>query len=334
MDSMQFLQLIPRIRVYEKRLLDKSKIERMIDANTSEDALKVLQETDYAAFMNDIKRPEEYEVLLSKELVRLYETMYKASPVKGLIDVMAIKYDYHNIKVLIKGKILKQDFSNMLIPVGMIDFSILKNAILGDSLRGLPKHIEKCIEEINNRFEENKDPQIIDIIADKYLYAHINDIRKSKELNDKYLDKYINSIIDLNNIKTLLRVKKQQKNVNFLLDSLVPGGTIDEKKYRAMFLENTENIPNHVLGQYNSIVKEGVISFINTGSVSLFEKLIDNYLMKFIKEAKLITKGLEPVLAYMYAKESEIKQVRTIMVGKLNNISKEVIRERLRDGYV
>lgn len=56
--------------------------------------------------------------------------------------------------------------------------------------------------------------------------------------------------------------------------------------------------------------------------------------MKFIKEAKLITKGLEPVLAYMYAKESEIKQVRTIMVGKLNNISKEVIRERLRDGYV
>ena len=59
MDSMQFLQLIPRIRVYEKRLLDKSKIERMIDANTSEDALKVLQETDYAAFMNDIKRPEE-----------------------------------------------------------------------------------------------------------------------------------------------------------------------------------------------------------------------------------------------------------------------------------
>ena len=51
MDSMQFLQLIPRIRVYEKKLLDKAQIERMIDANTSEGALKVLQETEYAAFM-------------------------------------------------------------------------------------------------------------------------------------------------------------------------------------------------------------------------------------------------------------------------------------------
>ncbi len=40
MDSMQFLQLIPRIRVYEKKLLDKAQIERMIDANTSEGALK------------------------------------------------------------------------------------------------------------------------------------------------------------------------------------------------------------------------------------------------------------------------------------------------------
>ena len=186
MDSMQFLQLIPRIRVYEKRLLDKSKIERMIYAQTSEDALKVLQETDYAAFMNDIKRPEEYEILLSKELVRLYETMYKASPVKGLIDVMAIKYDYHNIKVLIKGKILKSDFSHMLIPVGMIYTSILKNAILGDSLRGLPKQMEKCIEEINNKFEETKDPQVIDIIADKYLYAHINDTTKSKDYLNIY----------------------------------------------------------------------------------------------------------------------------------------------------
>lgn len=91
MDSMQFLQLIPRIRVYEKKLLDKAQIERMIDANTSEGALKVLQETEYAAFMNEVRRPDDYEILLSNELVRLYKTMYEASPLKEIIDVMALK---------------------------------------------------------------------------------------------------------------------------------------------------------------------------------------------------------------------------------------------------
>ena len=56
--------------------------------------------------------------------------------------------------------------------------------------------------------------------------------------------------------------------------------------------------------------------------------------MNYMKDSKFITSGAMPVLAYIYAKENEIKQVRTIMVGKLNSISEEVIRERLRDAYV
>jgi len=34
------------------------------------------------------------------------------------------------------------------------------------------------------------------------------------------------------------------------------------------------------------------------------------------------------------AKETEIKNARIIMVGKINNISNDVIRERLRESYV
>ena len=334
MDSMQFLQLIPRIRVYEKKLLDRAKIERMVEANSAQEALKVLQETDYAAFMSDVKRPEDYEILLSKELVRLYEMMYAACPMKGLIDVMALKYDYHNIKVLIKGKILNQDFSHSLIPVGMMDISTLKNAIATDAFDSLPKTMSKCVKEIMAKFGETKDPQQIDVIADKYLYANINEIANGKDIKDKALDRYLTNLIDLNNLKTLLRVKKQGKSVTFLLESLVPGGSIDSSKYRTMFLDNVENIPNYLTKEYTSVVKEGITNYVQTGSVSLFEKLIDNHLMSIMKEAKMITKGLEPVLAYMHVKENEIKQIRTIMVGKLNNVAKEVIRERLRDGYV
>ena len=182
MDSMQFLQLIPRIRVYEKKLLDKAQIERMIDANTSEGALKVLQETEYAAFMNEVRRPDDYEILLSNELVRLYKTMYEASPLKEIIDVMALKYDYHNIKVLVKGKILDKDFSQMLIPVGMVGVNDLKSAINGEDFGRLPKKMEECLRKIFEKFEETNDPQFIDLIADQYLYAHIHEIANKKRL--------------------------------------------------------------------------------------------------------------------------------------------------------
>ena len=56
--------------------------------------------------------------------------------------------------------------------------------------------------------------------------------------------------------------------------------------------------------------------------------------MEKMKSAKMISFGGEPLLAYIYAKETEIKVIRIIMVGKLNNINGEVIRERLRDIYV
>ena len=56
--------------------------------------------------------------------------------------------------------------------------------------------------------------------------------------------------------------------------------------------------------------------------------------MSIMKAAKIIPFGVEPFLAYIYAKETEIKIIRIIMVGKLNNIAAEVIRERLRDIYV
>ena len=136
-------------------------------------------------------------------------------------------------------------------------------------------------------------------------------------------------------LKTLLRAKKQDKNVNFFLDAIVPGGSIDASKFRSLYLDTIENIPNNLSSkEYSQVLREGIASYIETSSVSEFEKLIDNHIMGIMKEAKIVTKGLEPVLTYMYVKENEIKQIRTIMVGKLNNITKEVIRERLRDGYV
>ena len=107
MDGMQFSQVIPRIRVYETKLLDKAKIDRMIDSHSAGEALKVLQESEYANVMSNVKRPEDYDNMLSEELKRLFDVMYDICPKKSLIDLMSVKYDYANIKVILKGMFLK-----------------------------------------------------------------------------------------------------------------------------------------------------------------------------------------------------------------------------------
>jgi V/A-type H+-transporting ATPase subunit C len=44
--------------------------------------------------------------------------------------------------------------------------------------------------------------------------------------------------------------------------------------------------------------------------------------------------GVEPFIAYLFAKETEIRNVRIIMTGKINRLNDDLIRERLRLGYV
>ena len=129
MDKEQFIPVIPRVKVYETKLLDKAKFERMIESDTAQEALKVLQETEYANVMGDVKRAEDYEEILSSELTRVYDNLYRICPDTTLIEIMSLRYEYHNIKVLVKGKVAKKDFSNMLINLGSTDTEKLKFAI-------------------------------------------------------------------------------------------------------------------------------------------------------------------------------------------------------------
>lgn len=333
MDSMVFTQAIPRIRVLETKLLDKTKLERIIDSSSGEEALKILGETEYSNVMGNVKRIEDYEEILSSELKRVYKLLYEISPIKSVVDVMSIKYDYHNIKVLIKEKILNKDFSNMLVPVGKVDISKLKNAIDNDYYRDLNSVMRKYIEEVFKDYENTKDPQRIDIILDKGMFEEL--LVLDKEIEDKFLHKYITTLIDTTNLKTLLRVKKQGKGREFFSEVLILGGTIDKDKLFALLNDSAENISSKLsYTDYSEILKSGIEAYVKNGSSALFEKLSEDYIMKLMKNAKYVSFGIEPILAYVYAKETEIKLLRIIMVGKLNNIASEVIRERLRDSYV
>ena len=332
MDVMKFTQAVSRIWVLETKLLDKPKVERMIEAPSASEVLRILNETEYSNVSSNIKRPEDYEEILTAELKRIYDLVYEISPVKEVVKIMSLKYDYHNIKVLLKGKVLGKDFSSMLIKLGNIDLQEIKRKIDGDNLKSLNGTLGKGVQEAMKVFEETKDPQKIDIIIDKYMYKELVEIKNS--LNYKFIDNLVKAMIDSTNIRTLLRIKKQNKGREFASEVIVDGGAINSSKLIALLNESPENIMSKLQSTiYSDLVKEGFEGYIETGSASLLEKLSDNYIMNLMKNSKLVTFGPEKILSYIYAKETEIKIIRIIMVGKLNNIAEEVIRERLRDIY-
>ena len=66
MDRMDYGQSVVTIRVLEKRLLTKNRIERMIESETCEEVLKLLSETEYSQDMTDIQNSRDYEKIYCK----------------------------------------------------------------------------------------------------------------------------------------------------------------------------------------------------------------------------------------------------------------------------
>lgn len=333
MDKTIYAQAVSRIRAMETKLLDSSKINRMIESSTASEAMKILQETEYAEFMGNVKRAEDYEILLSEELKRVYSLIYDISPEKLIIDILSLRYDYHNIKVLLKAKALNKDFDYLLIPIGTVDIKTLKSSIDSEDYIDLSANMREAIESVLKVFEFDKDPQKIDIYLDKYLFKE--QLELSSKLNDPFVINYMKQLIDITNIKTFLRVKKQKKEKDFLNEVLIDEGKIDFDVYNNYYNDSNENFMNKIsYTDYFDILRDGIEEFNSTGSLNAFEKLSDNFMMKFIREAKYVSFGVEPIIAYVLAKETEIKVVRIIMVGKLNNVEPDVIKGRLRDMYV
>ena len=67
MDRMDYGQSVVTIRVLEKRLLTRNRLERMIEAETPEEVLKLLGETEYSQDMADIQGSQDYETILKRE---------------------------------------------------------------------------------------------------------------------------------------------------------------------------------------------------------------------------------------------------------------------------
>ena len=69
------------------------------------------------------------------------------------------------------------------------------------------------------------------------------------------------------------------------------------------------------------------------GNLLEFERVLEDYLMKKTKEAKMISAGPEVMFAYVHAKDIELLNMRLIYISKMNGKSPDSIKERLRETY-
>ncbi len=136
------------------------------------------------------------------------------------------------------------------------------------------------------------------------------------------------------NLRTLLRLKALQASGEALERALVPGGQIPLPKLASAFALDPEEMVQALSGYpVSDVFAAGVNALRNTSSLALYEKLMDDRLLSMTAAARYIALGPEPVIAYLMAKETEIKNLRIVFTGKINRLPENTIRERLRETY-
>jgi len=329
MDSTIFAQCIARIKVLETKLLDRAKLETLIEAKDFDEAKRIIQDSIYADYLSMLS----YEEGLKKALEDFYMEMLKLCPVSEVVDIFRTKYDAHNIKVLIKSRFLNRDLDKLLINAGTIDISKLKEIFKDENLRDLYPEFRIAAFRAFEEYNSNKNPQDIDVMIDEAMFERQINISKSTKL--EFLQRYIQLLIDVQNIKTFIRAKEQKREREFLKKVLIKGGKVDLDVFINNYIEDIESFSNKVFHtEHFKWIKDGIEEYLKTKDLGRIEKVADDYLLSILKNSKFISFGPEPVVAYLYAKENEIKILRIILTGKKNKVGADTIRERLRDIYV
>ena len=333
MNRMDFSQAVIRIKVLEKRLLTRARLERMADAENLEEVMKILGETEYQQHLGNLKRVEDYEQVLALEMKRVYHLMDELTGEKVIKDLLAMKYDYHNLKVLVKEKISGKLLSHLLVPYGTRDMGSVKTALAAGDYRELEEPIREALLQVLSDYEKTGDPQRIDILLDRSYYEHL--VHIAKETKIPLFEDYVKNQVDFANVRTLIRVKKMDKDLKFLEEVLLPGGNIERETLLYAIHDSLDTIMVKLKNEkLSKPILLGLEAFRKTGRLSEFEKIADNELMNLNKGSKNVIFGPEPLFSYLHAKEAEVKALRIIMVSKINKLSPETIRERLRDLYV
>ena len=150
-----------------------------------------------------------------------------------------------------------------------------------------------------------------------------------------FLLEYIQTKIDFSNILMMLRVRKMDADFDLFASAFDEGGVIDFKTFKKAYTQTNEAVPKFFKNtKYGNKLEKKIEEAIQSGRTWVFGKYLDNVLTSIIGKYNKNIFSVEPVIGYLMQKESEARVVRMIMTGKLNNMSQDTIKERLRDIYV
>ena len=326
-----YLSLSARVRAMENDLLTAEQFEQLITAKSDDDARKLLQSFGYGEL--NPAHPEAIDADLAAVRLEALEDLGAGFPDPGCLDVFKLKYDYHNVKALLKADAMNAEAGTMLTDLGRVPVEKLTGQAKNLSeLDDVPGYLGDAAREGYEILSTTRDPQLADIAVDRWCFRDL--LETAERTGSAFLCGYVRLQIDCANLRTLVRTLRMGKNADFLRGVLFDGGDVAPDELLRVSANNGGGLVElYAPTPLASAAEEGA-KVLGGGALTEFEKRCDDALAAYLDAARLISFGEEPVIAYLAARETEYMNLRIVLMGRAVGVPADVIRARLRAGYV
>lgn len=324
MSKTKYTYAVARIRALEVSLLTNAVIEQLLACKSAEQALQLLVEKGWGDLTAGTLDADE---VLNKEEEKMWQTIREVAPDMHVFDVLSLPKLYHNLKAAIKEVCTEVENKNIFYDDCEISGEEMFALVQNKEFDKLPGNMPTTAREAFDTLLHTRDGQLCDLIIDRATLEAM--LEAGKKSGEKIIEEYAQTAVAIADIKIAVRSQKTGKNAEFMKKAMVNCSEINVDQLTQAALAGAEEIAQYLEG---TSYREGADAL--RISPSAFERWCDNKMTDSMRSQKYESFSVGPLLAYLLARQNEIKTVRIILTGKQNEFPDEAIRERIREMYV
>ncbi len=323
MNDLEYTYAVARIRALEASLLTDSVIDQILACKDEVQCLGILSEKGWG----NADTEDDVEAILNCEEEKTWQVIREVAPDMSVFDVMSYPKLYHNLKAAIKEVCTEVRNEKIFYDDCEIDGKEMLSIVENKAFERLPGNMEATAKEAYETLLQTRDGQLCDVIVDRAALEAVAEA--GRQAKDEIIKVYAESTVAIADIKIAVRCQKTGKTLEFMQRAMAPCESLNVEQLAKAALVGTDALREYLAG---TIYSEGAEALEE--SPSAFERWCDNRMIETIKPQKYNAFSAGPLVAYLLARQNEIKTVRMILTGKQNGFPDEMIRERIREMYV
>lgn len=331
-----------RVMAMKGKLYRKQDYDKLLKMQGNEIAA-YLEASDYKQDIHALgKEYSGYSLVehaLSLNLVRsLQKLQQMSSPdMRHLLQAYSYRHDIYNLKTILRAKATGKDFPeirSLFVPIGLFTEQKLSLLFAGDSLSSILKKAGFSEREFHTAlqyYESEKSLFELENFLDKQYYSFLFLFLSRLSAEHQLFKEFLQSELDVLNIKLLLRLKKQSFDENRTAGFFFAAGTLFSlAKLRHLAKQDFSSIITFLQTTPFKVLVQQHREELAEKKLHGFEKTLDVWLLQ---RATLLLHqfplSVDTLLGYMFAKEIEARNLRVLVKGKQLGLAEEFLATQL-----